>query len=262
MNISNIQNYRYQPVFQARKKSVKEADKIMRTSKKVFPFVSSSYILANYLCAKPNSRYRKIALKVANRIFSSINSTRIKEKSAVLFEKNEKEKETLTPFISSINSSVYFKTGNCQEQVRAAIGVLAANGYYNSKYTKLMLEVSVIKRSSYKEVFKKDISLGHVMVLTDMNEKDCNIVIDPWLGFADSKEGAIARYKALVSNSDIKKAMEKAKRIYLDLKDFPDDENRYITIGKLKLLPIEHNKDEIIKLGEYIRKNYPDVVIE
>lgn len=261
MNISTIQNYSYQPLFQARKKPIKEADKILRTTKEAFPLVSSSYILSRYSCAKPNSKHREQALKVANRIFSSIESIRIKEKSASIFEKNENEKETFAPFVDTINSSRFYKTGNCKEQVCAAIGVLAANGYYNSKYTRLALEVTVIKRSTFKEVYKKDIPLGHVLVLTDMNREDCDIVIDPWLGFADSKEAAIARYKCLVSGIDMKNAMEKAKRLYLDSMDFPDDENRYITIGRLKLLPFEHNKDEIEKLGEYMKENYPEVVV-
>ena len=63
MNISKVQPNCFQPSFRAKKQTIKDADKILRTSKETFPFVSSSYIRSFYLSAKPQSKNYEKAIK-------------------------------------------------------------------------------------------------------------------------------------------------------------------------------------------------------
>lgn len=263
MNILKVQNNHYQPLFKAKKQTIKDADKIMRTSKKAFPFVSSTFMRSFYLTVNQNSKYHNKVINKANKIATMINTNRGIVNCARINAKNPKEAKTFIPYVTSINSSLSSKVGNCQEQAQAALGVLFANGYYNSKYASLVLDVAIMNKRTNKVVYRKDVSLDHGFVLTDMNqEKDLNIVVDPWLGFADSKENAIARYKSIIPNEKIKRAMEDVKEDFFVLNEFLLYENDYVVIRKLKLLPRECNKDETIKLGEYIKENFSEVVID
>lgn len=263
MNIPKIQNYKYQPVFQARKQTLKDADKVLRTSKNTFPFVSSSYIRSFYLSSRSQSKNYEQALRKANKILTDINATRTRAGYAECFASNAQDRRLVAPYISTINSSMNSKTGNCQEQARAMLAVLAANGYYNSKYASLVFDVSIINKTTHEIVYTEDVALSHALVLTNMNkEKDLNIVIDPWLNFVDSKEGAIGRYKSLVSAKDLKLAYNKAKRNFFSKYDFPPDERNYVVIGKLKLSEFESTQEELERLGEYIKLNFPKAIIK
>ena len=263
MNITNIKNYQYQPFFQGRKQTIKNADSVLRTSKETFPFVSSTYIRSFYLSAKPQSKNYEKALKTTSAIAADINTTRNRASYAECFDEIEDNRRLVAPYISTINSSSFSKTGNCQEQARAMLAVLAANGYYNSKYTSLVFDVSIINKITHKMVYREDIDLKHAFVLTDMNkEKERNVVIDPWLGFADSKEGAMDRYKSFVPASTLRCAYNLAKRNFINSQDFPPDIENYVAVGKLKFLESKNTKEELEKLGEFIRGNYPEAIIE
>lgn len=262
MNISKVQSNCFQPSFRAKKQTIKDADKILRTSKETFPFVSSSYIRSFYLSAKPQSKNYEKAIKKANKIFAVINKTRIRANFLSLFSQNEMKSTIYEPSVAAINSSLYSKTGNCLEQARAALGVLAANGYYNSNCANLMLDVILIDKITHRVVHRQDVYLDHTMVLTDMNKEDgLNIVLDLWLGFADSIENAIGRYKSMVHGKRYIRAIESVKQNYVNSQGSYKDKDRYAAIGKIKIVPEEYNKDEVVKLGKYVANSFPEVVI-
>ena len=91
-----------------------------------------------------------------------------------------------------------------------------------------------------------------------------NIIVDSWLGFADSKEGAISRYKKIKDDSTINKAIQLiATEIYSEysvpieeiLEDF-DVQGKFV----LKKNDFIKEKDKN-NIGNYIQEKYPKLVL-
>ena len=96
-----------------------------------------------------------------------------------------------------------------------------------------------------------------------MNKKDekKNIVVDPWLGMADTVEGAFARYKKLYQEDDysgvINNAIFDCKKNGLN----PDD---YEIRAKFVIEPVDDisTRYQKVIIGDNIRNEFQDFVLD
>lgn len=186
--------------FASRKKEIREADAVERKTKLTFPAISATYIDGFYYSAKPNSKNRFRTEYISDKIQTKIEETREIAKNPDFYIPDTSEIEKSTLYAINLNRLKQLKMGNCKENAMAAVAVLAANGYYNSKRVELNYRMDLTDRITGKK-YTKFYPLDHSFAVTDMikenslNNGERNIVIDPWLGFAESKEGAIGRFK-------------------------------------------------------------------
>ena len=258
----NINSTQY---FSARKKEIRVADDIQRKTKSTFPTLSQTYIDRFY-------KSKMSSFENANKFFIKTNEMHKKIKIMREIAKNpeefgikipEIEKNTL--YAMNLNGLQQLKIGNCEENAKSTIAILFANGYYNSEQVNLMLKIDFINNETNKIEDSRLYPLDHTFVITDMNTgRKQDIIIDPWLGFADSKSGAIARFKKIYNNEDYEKAIKITSGIFCRKKELEYDEfqKKYSTKTSFVFEPAEKNITEKQKrqLGEYTQIMYNGIL--
>jgi len=200
--------------FRARKKEIKKADSIERAAKANFPMISPTYIDDFYRCAKPCS----INYKKANDISTRVQNDILKRRYSYALLKSKQNAPEDIIYALSLHDMKKEKTGNCMENAMAALTVLFANGYYNSERVELFYKASFINKKTGEIEYEDRTPLNHSFVLTDMKKEGeekgkKNVVIDPWLGFADSLEGARGRFKQFY-NGDLSTCKEMFTKLF------------------------------------------------
>ncbi len=252
--------------FSARKKEIREADKIARKSREVFPMLSQTYIDTFYKTAKDTSPNSINVIVKSNEMFRQIDIMRdlAKYPDEYNIEIPELEKNTL--YAINLNGIKQMKIGNCQENAMAAVATLCANGYTNSERADLVYKIDFINKETKEIEDTTNYPLDHAFAITDMNKGGKqDIVIDPWLGFADSKSGAIARFKQMYDEKDYKKALAISTTLFccgnkMTKKEFEEkyevkahmdfvSQNKYTTTYEKK------------RLGEYALMMYNNILI-
>ena len=245
--------------FTARKPEIRKADDLQRKSRREFPMLSSSYVNDFYLST---GKYRRITKK-KNQLFNHLcdcvtNNTRA-------YTDKKVTRDNYIPCVTRLKALKKYKTGNCMEAAYATAATLFANGYKNTDIASLMYKAEFYNKRTKALVHTSSVSLDHSFVITDMNKKDGkqDIVIDSWLGFADSIEGAIARYKKIKDDSTINKAIQLiASEIYAEF-DVPIDEilSEYDVKGKMIIVKdsilTTKNKNDI---GEFAKEHFSQLV--
>ena len=187
--------------FKARKPEIRHADDIQRRARREFPTLSSTYIDMFYCCAQKKNRdaYKQYkAEKIENIVNEKITDSR--ESS----DKLAKNSELRIPYTRVLKYMKKDKTGNCAECSAAVIAALAANGIYDSQMSNIALSIEFVNKKTGKTEYQAMEPIDHSMVVTALGKKDPKendfVVIDSWLGFADSLSGAKARYKQVYND--------------------------------------------------------------
>ena len=254
MNISNDIS------FKARKTEIRKADDIQRKTKAEFPMLSSTYVDSFY---KTTGKYGRITqdrinlyLHLKKKIFNLRDNTR--ESFSV---------DKYIPYVKKLGKVKEEHVGNCMESASAAVAALIANGYTNTSRCSLVLNADFINKKSGEVEYSGTTSLDHSFALTDMNTgKGKNIVVDPWLGFTDSKEGAIARYKQMKTDRDIRSAIyDVANQYFVGKNEMPFDEIEHDYYIKTRIGFEEcydvRDKD-IQNLSDYTKEHYPNLILK
>ncbi len=265
MNISSVQNYNFS--FNARKSDIREADRIMRASKRTFPVVSSSYIDHFYHSETP--RKDSLKRKVSYNVFDKINNIRIFDEKLVAPGLNIPKSERNIMYAPILRGMEQMRAGNCYESAVGVLAALAANGIYDAKIVNLYLETEFINKKDGICEYTRSDEADHCFVVTSMgrnsSKEDDIVVIDPWLSFTDSVSSAKARYKQ-VFQSELRKELfyeqwshfknQKAgKGEEVDLKDYNISQKLYFRIPDFS--KVKSNKN----LGEYAANNFPSLVV-
>lgn len=268
MKITSI-NY-INPSFTARKAEIRKADDIQRLSKQNFPVSSPSYMRMFYLtCSRnqPNLAKRLKANKIRLNIDGHLTLLRYLTR-----EKNQESKDYI-PYADTLKYLTVLKTGNCGECASTVIAALAANGYYDARKCILGYEISYVNTKTKETVYKKTEMLDHTFVLADMSKdnsddkKDNRVIIDSWMGFADSISGAMEKYKKVFLGDDIKEDISYHRSMfrveYAEKNDeLIDFDNFELRIKPVIITPDNFDKEGIKKLGDFCRKNYKSLVLK
>jgi len=253
--------------FSARKKEIREADAFVRKARAAFPLTSSTYINTFYKSARPASSYMmKVQAKrnsIAEGILNMRDTVKKQEDDNIYFSELERN----TMYAAKLRNMKELKLGNCEESATAALALLYANGYYNSEKASLCYKVSFINKETGESEYSHLYPYDHVLVRTDMNmggEK--NIVIDPWLGFADSESGAIARYKEIYGENLKKEAINLLRTVFCFQKRMTIDEFNKKYSAKTTTVFDPHDKYatdyQKKRLGEYARKTFDGIMLD
>lgn len=256
MKINGLYYNYNSPVFGSKKHSVQKADEIQRQTRRAFPMLSPTYIDNFYHIKKYGYDDRLKATRISDKIHSKIMTAREMEKFPQYYGINQSDFEKDTPYALILSIVRDLKLGNCQENAKAAVAVLCANGYLNTKRANLYLQIDMVNKHTGEVEYTERAPLDHSFAITDMNtEDDLNIVVDPWLGFADTKDKAIAKFKSMYDERDFYEP-----RSYCRYRFFLSKHNRgeevatsdYDVKTKMVIVPIESfDKEKLENLGYY-----------
>lgn len=248
------------PSFCARNEEIRKADDIQRKAKNGFNFVSSSRIDGFYDSSN-NFEHKMKAREVSDKLKNVILATRC---TTNILNKTGNGIGVL--YADDLDLSEYTGLGNCMEYAKAAVTALCANGYYNSERVNLRYEIKFINKETGEVEYKSEDSLDHSFAVTDLNCRDKkDIVIDPWMGFADYKQEAITRFKNIYAD-DTEKFEKFHKKLFMS-KKLESGENynpeNYIIETGFVFVPREiySTKCQKQRLGEYAKMVYPGLLL-
>ena len=262
MKISRINN---NLTFNARRKDVKKADTIKRRTTSVFPMVSDTYFQTFYKISKKSKPGDKVS-EIERRLDKKIATSRMAETFPNLYGKDFPRETRDVLYGISLDGIKQNKAGNCTECSKATMAVLCANGYYNSERMNLVYRSEFVNRMTGETDYVIDAPLDHSLVVTDMNEGEKDIVIDSWMSFADTKEGAISRYKDIYDKKDQDAAVDYSIKKLCKQHSLEEKYVRttYRIKSRMDFAPADPYATayQLKRLGEYARENYKGIVIE
>ncbi len=250
--------------FGTRREDIRKAQDIERRAKLVFPMMSWTMVNEKYLSlnSKSNScrRPKQLLGKLSKKITRARENAEFYEQ---ILKENPNIKYVEAKALKELEVIKDLKVGNCHENAVAALAVLAANQYYDCSQVSLGCKVTIRNRDTKSVEDKYYYELDHTFVVADINgdgKKD--VVIDPWLDFADSKSGSMARFKAFYT----KKLEEKKDRALSSfLSDAGKDKYRYeasVTPEILELDGYSWKPNDLRQLGKMVRENYQETVLK
>ncbi|MBQ8887464.1 MAG: hypothetical protein IJY61_07180 [Candidatus Gastranaerophilales bacterium] len=266
MKISLQTNYT-RPIFSAKKKEIRKADDIQRKATANFPMFSPSYLQEFYcLNGKGQNTPKQVrTIQIAQRIVYKINAGRIVDD-----ESSKKSYFVEPPFIRPLERIKKTKIGNCHEASIVTMATLAANGINDAKRVSLEQKTEYVHKKTNKVIFAKNYDLDHTIVISAMGkenpkEKDM-IVLDSWMGFADSISGAKDKYARFIDENKNKSDFNDSFSLFridhfeetgefLDKNDFYI-RNRIVFKDEEKL-----SENEIKELGRCSRMMYPHLCL-
>ena len=266
------ENYSKNINFYSRNKNVRKADDIQRRARNVFPVLSPSYIDEFYSSTRlinnlPINLQARMIFKKIDRKLTALRKV-TKEPGKYGIEEPSFLRET--PNATLLNNIQLLRVGNCEECAATVLAALAANGYYNSQKVYLGLEVQYIDKKTGEISYNEVEPLDHSFVITTLDkenpkEKD-KIVIDSWLGFADSISGANARYKKMYKQEDLDNILSYHRSIFrlnMAIKTGKTiDFNDYELHSNIVFYPASSlTENELKQLGTYSRIMYNDLVL-
>ena len=193
--------------FKSKNKNVRKADDIQRRARHVFPVLSSSYIDEFYSSTKIKRNNNQISIK-ANQLLKKVDSriSAIRKLAKKKDASNSKYSwiDDNIPYTKILDGVKLLKAGNCEECAKVVLAALSANGYYNSQRVSLAVDISYINKKTGECEYNCVEPIDHSFVITSLDndnpKKNDYVVIDSWLGFADSISGAKARFKQVFDN--------------------------------------------------------------
>ncbi len=268
----NSTNYYKSINFYSRNKNIRKADDIQRKARMTFPVFSPSYIDEFYSSTRlvddipVNEKARKIFKKIDRKLTLLRKVT--KEPDQYGIEQTSLQRKT--PYALLLSSMNLLKVGNCEECAATVLSTLAANGFYNAQKVYLGLEIQYLDKKTGEIKYNKCTPLDHSFVVTTLDkenpkEKD-KIVIDSWLGFADSIAGANERFKKMLSKDQLDNIYSFHRSMFRlnmyedtgELINFNDYELR----SKLVFYPADNYTEEDMKdLGFYSKLIYDELIL-
>lgn len=266
------QNYSKSINFYSRNKNIKKADDVQRRARLVFPALSPSYIDEFYSSTRLlnetpiNTQARRIFKKIDKKLTTLRKITKEPDKYGV--EQTPLQKKT--PYGLLLSNMNLLKVGNCEECAATVLAALAANGFYNSQKVYLGLEIKYTDKKTGETKYREIEPLDHAFVVTTLDkenptEKD-KIVIDSWLGFADSTSGANARYKQMYKKEELDNILSYHRsmfRLNMAIETGKTiDLNNYQLRTNFIFYPADNNSiDEMKELGIYSALIYDDLIL-
>ncbi len=264
-----LQNYnQISAVFGAKNKNIRKADDIQRASKQAFPMLSPSYVDEFYLSTKmkKNDAENPTARKYFKKLDRKLTALRTVAKNL----QYPVASMTHPPYENILTGVKLMKVGNCEECADAVLATLFANGYYNSDKMYLYCETEYINKQTGKSEYKDADPLDHAFVITSLDkdnpkEKD-KIIIDSWLGFADSTSAAKGKYKQVFGDTQLRELASKHRSLFRLNKymetgtfiNYDDYEMRQHFVFK----PVDKLKQEEKEyLGFYSRVMYDNTIL-
>ena len=266
MKITLNTNYT-RPTFSAKKEEIRKADDIQRTARKNFPMFSPSYLQEFYFLngEGQNTPKQVRTIQIAQRIVYKINASREDDRE---YKRNTFRFEP--PYVRTLDKLKRNKIGNCHEASISTISALAANGIDDAKRVNLEQKIEYVDPKTKKVIFSKNYDIDHTLIVSAMGKENPKendfVVLDSWMGFADSISGAKARYARFI---DLNKNKEDFNNSFAFFRvehfektgEFLDKNNLEL---KHKINFVEDEtpaKDDIRFLGEYVQKTYPNLCL-
>ncbi len=273
MNISHINNINCIS-FSARNKNIRKADDIQRKARQTFPMISPSYVSSFYIVMQQDKDKKPLnpgADKIYKKADMKLSSIRDMAANPYKYGIKTDYITSCVPYSILLDNVKTAKTGNCDECAIAALAALTANGYNNSKRVFLGYEIQFINKKTNKIEYSDISPLDHSCVLTTLDkenpQKNDIIVIDPWLGFAESLSGANAKFKLMYKEDNLqnifsyhrsmfrlKKAKETGKVINFDDYEVRQNFTFYPADG--------YSKQELKDFGLYCGTAYESLLLK
>ncbi len=251
------------PTFTSKKEHIRKADDIQRKATSNFPMFSPSY-LQEFYCLNgsgQNTPKQVRTIQIAQRIVYKINAGRIVD------EETSKRSYFSEPlYIRPLDRIKKTKIGNCHEASIATLAALAANDINDAKRVSLEQRTEYVNKKTKKVVFSKNYDLDHTFVISAMgkeNPKESDLVVlDSWMGFADSISGAKDKYARFIDEKKNKEDFNNNFSLFRvdhfektgELLNKNDLEIRYRVVFKDEE---KYSEQEMKELGRYSRMMYP-----
>ena len=249
--------------FSAKNQSIKKADDIQRRARREFPMVGPSYIDMFYISPKKNDTAEYITKKLDKKL----TTVRSLAKGTVGNRMFSPRMNLSVPYVDTLAAIKKLKVGNCSESVAATIATLAANGIYDAQRANLFYQVELINKNTGKSECKSNVPLDHTFVISSMgknsnNEKDL-VVLDSWLGIADSISKAKEKYNELFPDkylSELEKMSKSLFRVEQAEKGRNINLDDYSVKSKFVFIPAQKfSYDEMENLDIYTNMFYPQL---
>ena len=258
----------FSPSFKSKNQNIRKADDIQRTARNNFPFSSPSYCDAFYKTSKSwtpeiKDEYEKVVTRADKKISAIRDLSSEAAFEGITFD----ERNLNAPIFQTLRGIKFLKVANCHECAALSIAALTANGIYNVNRVNLEAEFKYINKKTGEIEYKATEPIDHTTVIAKMGkDKKDKVVVDTWLGFADSISGAKGKFKQLLWNSDIR---EKARlhrslfRVEKIQKDgvLIDPDKDYELQTKISFKEAEEtSQDDMRLIGYYTRCCYPELI--
>lgn len=266
MKVSFINNKNLS--FCAKKSDIRTADHIMRTSRKAFPVVSSSYIDEFFHSKK--GKETGLIEKISDRVFEDIANIRELNRRYVAPKLKLKDVDRNIMYAPILRGMEQLRAGNCSEASVGALAALAANQIYDGRIVNLLVDTIYTNKKTGETEFKSREFIDHCFVVTSMGQKTTDekdqIIVDPWLSFCDSSSAAIAKYKQIFQDKYMNKALEQSKKQFVRAKEKDGVEinwDNYEISQRLTYTNPNIPKEIYMKeFGQYCKDNFPELIIK
>ena len=252
--------------FQSRNRNIRQADDIQRNVRMCFPMMSPTYMDIFYNCHKrvtpDNTRYVR-AEEIVDKIDKRISFLRD------MFSPDKAKSYNISSD-SELDVIKKIKIGNCGERAATVVAGLAANGIYDVETASLHMELKYINKKTGECEYSAQEPVDHMLVIANLEpeNKDENnkVVIDSWMGFADSMSGAMQKYKAIYNEKQLKDKLKFHRSMfrvnYAEKYNKIVDYNDFYLSTKLFFKPEEKfDENQLQMLGINLRLKYPELVV-
>lgn len=258
-------NINFNPSFTSRNQNIRKTDDVQRRARLTFPATSPTFIDTFYKTPNSSDEQREEqATLVLYKYDTKIGEIRQKVRNHSFEGTTPEEKKINAPIFGILKGVKETKAANCQECAAVAVACLAANGIYDIQRVKLELELKYVNKKNGTIEYQANIPIDHTAVKTRIG-KD-TIIVDAWMGFADSLSGAREKYKKAFINEDIKNEIQKHSSNFKMQKsrqnhiiDFDESYELRTSIRYISTeFPTQKNIEEI---GHYAKCFYPELVL-
>lgn len=259
-------NISFNPSFTSRNKNIRKADDILRKAREAFPATSATYIDSFYKTAQStDSNKSKKANMVAYKYDKFVGFVRKQVHLHSYEGATEEEKKMNAPIFQTLTFVEIAKAANCHEYASIATAGLTANGIYDNERVHLALDIQYKNKETGEIEYHRTLPIDHTAIKTRIGKDD--IIVDAWLGMADSLSGASAKYKQLLLNKDIDEEIKIHRSLFRLEKSTPnniiDPDNDYELKTSIKYIPVEYSDPETMKeIGYFSRCFYPDLCLK
>lgn len=257
-------NISFNPSFTSRNKNIRKADDIQRKAREAFPATSATYIDSFYKTRKSTDPDKcKKANMVAYKYDKFVGFVRKQVRLHSYEGDTEQEKKMNAPIFQTLTFVEIARAANCQEYASIATAGLTANGIYDNEIVNLALDLQYKNKKTGEIEYQRIIPIDHAAIKTRIGKDD--IIVDAWLGMADSLSGASAKYKQLLLNEDIDEEIKLHRSLFRLEKSTPDNiinpDRDYELKTSIRYIPVETPDLETMEeTGYFSRCFYPDLL--
>ena len=258
----------FNPSFKSRNQSIRKADDIQRTARNNFPFTSPTYCDAFYKTSKNwtpeiKDKYERVITRADKKLSAIRDLSAEAAFEGITFD----ERNLNAPIFQTLRGIKLLKVANCHECAALTIAALTANGIYDVNRVNLEAEFQYVNKKTGKVEYTAKEPIDHTTVIAKMGkEKKDEVVVDTWLGFADSASGAKGKFKQILWESDIRENARKHRSLFRVEKMIkenvlinPDEDYELKTSINFKKAE-ETSQEDMRLIGYYSRCCFPELI--